>query len=60
MRDDSSEEGVHHITAAFDALVSNFDRLLRLHADDANVVVHLARVKALARRGSQLSRELPH
>jgi hypothetical protein len=59
VRDDSSEEGVHHITAAFEALVHNFDRLLMLHAGHADVVGPLERVQALARRGSQLSRKLP-
>ena len=56
---EDSYEDVPDIAAAFEALVDSFDKLLTLHAGDADVVGPLERVQALARRGSQLSRKLP-
>ena len=55
---DRSEEGVPDIAAGFKDLLDHFDRLLMLHARDADVVVALERAKSLAQHGLQLARKL--
>jgi len=47
------------ITQAFEALVESIDKLLTFHAEEADLVAHLEKAKALAQHGLQLSRELP-
>lgn len=60
MKDQSSDRGVHYVAEAFNALADRLDKLMTLHASDADALIRLESAKALALRGSRLSRELLH
>ena len=60
MKDQSSDRGVHYVAEAFNALAERLDKLMTLHASDADALIRLESAKTLALRGSQLSRKLLH
>lgn len=60
MKDESSDRGVHYVAEAFNELAARLDKLMTLHASDADALLRLKSAKALTLRGSQLSRELRH
>ena len=58
MKNESSDRGVHYVAEAFKALADRLDKLMTLHDSDADAMRRLESAKALALRGSRLSRKL--